>query len=174
MEAGEEAYIAGHLSVYFVNPNSANRETAMEFLEYLVTNMDAQTRILLCPDANDPVETSYYQEFLSSAQRDLESAERNLENAAPEDAADMQDWVDSAREYLTYVEDNFHWEYTAEDIAAYRALAPSIVIATNSWASGDLTNLQNAMTRYMDGNMTAEQFVREFDRIMSMMQMENQ
>ena len=30
------------------------------------------------------------------------------------------------------------------------------------------------MTRYMDGNMTAEQFVREFDRIMSMMQMENQ
>lgn len=174
VETGEEAYIAGHLSVYFVNPNSANRETAMEFLEYLVTNMDAQTRILLCPDANDPVETSYYQEFLSSAQRDLESAERNLENAAPEDAADMQDWVDSAREYLTYVEDNFHWEYTAEDIAAYRALAPSIVIATNSWASGDLTNLQNAMTRYMDGNMTAEQFVREFDRIMSMMQMENQ
>lgn len=165
--------IGGQMSVYFVNPNSANKELATEFLEYVVQHMESRTKILLNPDANEPVETSYYASSMKYAQENLESIQRDYEEAAEEDKADLKESLDSMQRWIDYIEED-RWDVSVQDIANYREVAPYVIISTNAWASGDMTNASNAMQRYMDGNMDAEQFAKEFDRIVTMMQMENQ
>lgn len=168
-----EGYIGAYMSVYFINPRSENQDLAVAFLEYALENMEDESRIMLCPDANEAVEWAYYETNMKEAKASLEQARKAMEEAEPEEQADMQMWLENAEDYMQYVEAR-RWAYSTEAIAEYREIADRMVLYNMDWASGDTTNIQTTMSRYIDGNMTAEQFVKEFDRIITMMQMENQ
>lgn len=173
MSDESEGYIGAYMNLYFINPRSENQDLAMEFLEYAMENMEDESRIMLCPDANEAVEWAYYETQMKNAQENLEQVQKMMEEADPDQMADMQMWLENAENYVQYVEAS-RWAYSEEAIAEYRKIADRLVLYNSDWASGDTTNIQNTMSRYIDGNMTAEQFVKEFDRIVTMMQMENQ
>ncbi len=172
-EGGPVVYQA-NITLYLVNPNSKNQEEAMAFLEYLTENMDDTSVIALDPNRNDPVESPWFLESVERMNEYIASVEEAYETAPEEDKTFMQDALTQAREELEYYTETSRWAVSAESIAAYREIAPHLVASSFELLGGNVTDLSSIFQRFMDGQMSAEQFAKEFDRIIMMMEMENQ
>ncbi len=172
-EGGPVVYQAS-ITLYLVNPNSKNQEEAMAFLEYLTENMDDTSVIALDPNRNDPVESPWFLESVERMNEYIASVEEAYETAPEEDKTFMQDALTQAREELEYFTETSRWAVSAESIAAYREIAPHLVASSFELLGGNVTDLSSIFQRFMDGQMSAEQFAKEFDRIIMMMEMENQ
>ena len=61
-----------------------------------------------------------------------------------------------------------------EDIAAYRNLASALVVPTSNPFYGTSPQMTSLLQRFSDGQLSADQFVKEFSRIYQMIEMENQ
>ena len=60
-----------------------------------------------------------------------------------------------------------------EDIATYREVEPFIFVPSSSIFANISTDGGQLHQRYMDGHISSDQFIKEFNRILRMMQMED-
>ncbi len=171
---GDPVVYDADITLYIINPNSKNQDLAMEFLEYAAEHMEADTVITLNPNQNDPVLEPSYESVLESHEAYMASAQKSYEEAPEEEKAFWLDMLTMAEEEMEDYMENWRWNISPEAIAAYREIAPHLVASTSELLSGSVTDLSSIFQRFMDGQMSAEQFAREFDRIIMMMEMENQ
>ncbi len=172
MDESTAPALSTSMNLYFLNPSSDNVDAAMTFLMYIVENMDAADKLNLYPDYNEPCESRYYQENLEEMEKSLAMME---ESAAGIDEANRADWESNLAEYRSYIEtykENERWDITAEEIASYRERAQYMIVPTTNVFSGTDNEASKLMERYMDGQIGTEQFIREIDRIVQMIQME--
>ncbi|MGN0746915.1 MAG: hypothetical protein ACI4ML_09605 [Aristaeellaceae bacterium] len=173
---GSEPYISVSMAVSFVNPNSPNLDLAILWLEFYAEHMSLDEQIALLPDVNEPMEYMYYQQNLESIQKSIASMEAALAEADEADKAMYEENLTWMREELADTEAR-RWAVSEEDIAAYRELAPRLIVADSadflSSSTDGANEASKLMQRYMDEQIGAEQFIRELDRIIQMMQMEN-
>ncbi|MGN1021143.1 MAG: hypothetical protein ACI4O7_12320 [Aristaeellaceae bacterium] len=176
LTGGSEACISTNMAVSFVNPNSPNLDLAVMWLEFYAEHMYLDKQIALLPDVNEPMEYMYYQQNLKSIQESIASMEAALAEADEADKAMYEENLAWMREDLAETESR-RWAVSEEDIAAYRALAPRLIIADSadflSTSTDGANEASRLIQRYMDGQIGAEQFIRELDRIIQMMQMES-
>ena len=167
--------VAANMSmrVYLVNPNSKNQEAAVTFLEYLAQHMDASMKIALCPDENTPIEDPYTEKYIQQTQDTLAQLRQQREEAADADKRSFDEMIADQESTLTMLEQQ-KYRISAEQIAAYRAVEPYLHVVSNTLYSTLAGDSSNAMQRYVDGEMSTEQFIRECDRILRMIQLENQ
>lgn len=166
--------ISANITLYIINPNSQNKDLAVDFLEYMADNLSASFKIAMNPSMNDPVENAYFQENLEIYQTELAAVQKAYDEAPAEDKAAYQENLDMILEFYEYFEQNERWDVSAESIAEYRTYAPNLVCTQSAWASGNTADLSTLLSRFMDGQINVDQFVKEFDRIIMMMEMENQ
>lgn len=173
---GSEPYISTNMAVSFVNPNSPNLDLAILCLEFYAEHMSLDEQIAMLPDVNEPMEYMYYQQNLESIQESIASMEAALAEADEADKAMYEENLTWMREELADTEAR-RWAVSEEDIAAYRELAPQLIVADSadflSSSTDGANEASKLMQRYMDEQIGAEQFIRELDRIIQMMQMEN-
>ena len=173
---GSEPYISTSMAVSFVNPNSPNLDLAILWLEFYAEHMPLDEQIAMLPDVNEPMEYMYYQQNLESVQESIASMEAALAEADEADKAMYEENLTWMREELADTEAR-RWAVSEEDIAAYRELAPQLIVADSadflSSSTDGANEASKLMQRYMDGQIGADQFIRELDRIIQMMQMEN-
>lgn len=161
------------LQVYLVNPNSECQREAITFLEYLAEHMDETTKIALYPDENTPVEDPHMARYLADAQKQLEDAKASKETA---DDADKRNWDDTISMYednIAYYESNLYF-VSADAIAQYRSIEPYLHVYTNSLYASLSTDGAKLLQRYLDNEINSDQFIKEFNRIIRMIQLENQ
>ena len=173
---GSEPYISTRMAVSFVNSNSPNQDLAILWLEFYAEHMPLDEQIAMLPDVNEPMEYMYYQQNLESIQESIASMEAALAEADEADKAMYEENLTWMREELADTEAR-RWAVSEEDIAAYRDLAPQLIVADSadflSSSTDGANEASKLMQRYMDEQIGAEQFIRELDRIIQMMQMEN-
>ena len=173
---GSEPYLSANMAVSFINPNSPNQDLAMLWLEFYAEHMSLDEQIAMLPDVNEPMEYMYYQQNLESIQESIANMEASLAEADEADKAMYEENLTWMREELADTEAR-RWAISEEDIAAYRELAPQLIVADSadflSSSTDGANEASKLMQRYMDGQIGAEQFIRELDRIIQMMQMEN-
>lgn len=173
---GSEPYISTNMAVSFVNPNSPNLDLAILWLEFYAEHMSLDEQIAMLPDVNEPMEYMYYQQNLESIQESIANMESALAEADEADKAMYEENLTWMREELADTEAR-RWAVSEEDIAAYRELAPQLIVADSadflSSSTDGANEASKLMQRYMDEQIGAEQFIRELDRIIQMMQMEN-
>ena len=99
--------------------------------------------------------------------------EESMANASEEEKAMYEDNIQYARESLQSLEDE-RWAVDEEDIAAYRSLAVALVVPTSNPFYGESAKMTSLLQRFSDGQLSADQFVKEFSRIYQMIEMENQ
>lgn len=161
------------LQVYLVNPNSECQREAITFLEYLAEHMDETTKIALYPDENTPVEDPNTAKYLAEAQKQLEDAKASKEKA---DDADKRDWDDTISMYednIAYYESHLYF-VSADAIAQYRSIEPYLHVYTNSLYASLSTDGAKLLQRYLGNEINSDQFIKEFNRIIRMIQLENQ
>lgn len=178
-EEGESPAMLADMQVYVVNPNSKNADLALQYLEYCAANMQKELDYMIHPDRSEPVRDPYYDSNLKSMNKYLKELEDQLEKADEVERVDIQAQIDSYKEWIEEYSQN-EWSISAESIANYRQLAGNMVMGNRSQLlsysdeNGGLAQIQEILTRYLGGQIDAEQMAKEMDKKLQMIYMENQ
>ncbi len=173
LDDGLEPAIFSQIEVIILNPNSKNADLAMKYLEFYAENMPKNISIALNPDDNAPVERPEYTKQLEEAKKSLDEIRKQIETTEPENLKNLKEFEKSQEEYISYLEKN-RYTIPAEAIQQYRSLVPYVCVDTENISF--LTSSPEAYTllnRYMQGEMDSLQFIKEFDRKLQMIRLEN-
>lgn len=171
---GEQPHISATLFIAFVNPFSEHRDIAVSFLETALEELDDLTRIHLCPDENEPVRSPWYEDNLKGFDQSVANAEEQLAKAETEE--ERQAYEELVEEYKQYREDYLKydaWTASEESIAIYREYASSIRVKRNIGMGGENSEaFYELQQQYMDGMISADEFIRGVDGKLQMMMKE--
>lgn len=172
---GADAGINCMLTVAFINPYSENKEAAIEYLETAVACIGASARAMLCPGYDTPVENSYYQETLDSYDETIAGIEESLAKAeTDEEREQWQQQLDEFRQYRADYEANNRWNISEESIAYYRSfdhmLIPEVYTGFDNETGEEFYRL---IDQYMGGKITAAELLKEIDKKIRMMMLED-
>lgn len=171
----EPPVVLTDMEVLIINPYSQNYDTAMKFMEYMAGSLPATLRADLMPGENHPVFRKGAEKDLEWFEKNIPKAEKDLEEAKAEDKRIYQDSLDSLLAEYENAK-RFAWESTGESIAAYRALDPYFMLKKPNpiYGLGSSLELQDMIyNRFWDGQISADQLVKELDKRMRMMELEN-
>ena len=175
---GEAIHVPANISCLFINPNTQNKELAVQYLQFVLENMPRIQHIMMFPDDNEPVANRHYEEITAEYEEMLAEAQASLETAAPEDVKDIQSAIDNYQDFLTNKDDHY-WDASAESIAAYRELAQyayAITPTLLSYSGNDdaYSEIQTLMSRYLQKQLTMEQFIEQTDQKLRMIRLERE
>lgn len=171
-----EPVVPMYVEVFFVNPNSENLDACIRYLEAYVEAIEPLMLADMCPDMNEPQENSYYASNVENMQKVLKNLEKSLSEADEADKQALQDDLDSYKEYVEDYIATERYVSTKETIAAYRALMEHACVAKPSILyqnTGDDSFL-TLRQRFLDQQITLDQFIQEGDSKLRLMQLENQ
>ncbi len=164
------------LIVYVINPRTKNMEQAKTFIEYATRHMADETRVAVLPDDNEPVRDPDYEEGRKRLEQQLAEAKTRLDTADAADKQALENRIAEMQKVLDNAE-QLSWSLSAENIAAYRQLAPhmnlligSVIMNMDNQAG--LEEFNKIAQRYIDGEMPMEQALRELDKKAQMMYLE--
>lgn len=164
------AYAANEWALV-ANPFGQNLDLALLYVEYMAEHMDQGAALSLCPDENDPIENKWYQEELQNCKASIADLQERLQSANEENRAEIQTNLDNGLLWLEQVEAR-RWDVSPERIAAYREQAPYMVLNMDDVLSA--SSIIELESRYLDGALTAEQYVDEVEQRLRLMRLENQ
>lgn len=178
-EEGQTPIMRASMEVLIINPASANIDLAKQYIEFFAQNgMDNYTRYTLSPELNEPVERKDFAQEIKSMQEWHDQSVEQLKTAPESDKRDIQDSIDYVERWLAEQDKN-KWELSAGAIAGYRELAPYMNFVENSAffkqsSGGAMDMLREMLTRYDDGQLSLDAFLRELDSKMRMIVLEGQ
>ena len=154
MDAGGERLIPQTVSVLWIGSGTAYPQAAMDFVNDYWESTDILTKMTLCQSMNEPVED------LPNGNDPAEADETD-----PEYDEDEEDWTEDEEwdsgewdESVTGAEKGPRWIASAQSIADYRGFAAQTAAAVPAFGSTE--NEKETVRRYLDGKISAEQFIR--------------
>ena len=163
---------------YVINPMSTNKDVALKYIESCVASYANAERLQLYPTAHEPVINSWYVKELAEWEHREAELVKRLE--ASDDVAvsrDLQAQLNTLRETK---DDNLPSQYdiSAEDVSFYHQyIAPHIFIPNARMMSlvvYDDFVFETAITRYLSGNLSMDQFIQELEKVTRMIEVENE
>ena len=174
---GKDFTVGTTMEVLFVNPRCANLPEAIKLLECYVDTLDESYKILMCPDCNDPVENQYYQETLKNFQDSLAELQEQLKTADDAEKRDLEDTIKYYEDSLNNKE-SFRWDYSAQTIAQYREIGDHVFArhANVLYSAGNdtSTQLRSLHERYVQKQITRDQYIKELNQKARMIVLEDQ
>ncbi len=162
--------------VYFVNPKSKNIDAAIQYLQAYCAAVSEEMRASMSFEAKDAILSPYYESGLVSIQKYVDGLKRQIEKTTdPVELTSLKESLASEEEYLIRYEKNNRYLATAESIKGYHDLIQYAFVAQPSMLySRTSDEFSQLYQRYYSGQMTTEQFIKEGDAKLRMMQLENQ
>ena len=172
----EEALVGVRMDVYVVNPYSKNIDLAIAYLEARAETMSEGMSATLLSDWTEPIRDPYFEENMKYLEKKKTETEAALAEAGDDEKQmyenqlkDLENW------YQRCLEDEYLW--TTEDLAEYRELTDQLVVVENwyfnSYEGEAAEEMQQLISRYVDGQMSADQMLAALDQKLKMMQMES-
>ena len=172
----DDAVIAVDMKALSVSAGTPRLDLAIAYAEHLSSSLDDANRILLQGGSDDtPVEWEYYATTRQDYLDWIAEAEEALGDAEEEDASQLTELIGSWREELESIEAR-RYTYTSESIRRYAALAPRLrpMPSVSYQYYCDQQNTNYLISAFALGNIPVDQFIREFDHVQSMMNLEDQ
>lgn len=176
LEEGGTPVIGANLSVLIINPKTQRREQAVLYVNHYLQNLaKAGENITLFPDHNEPVENQYYARNQRDLQAELDKQNQLLEAAEESRQAEIKAEISMLEERIADIEKN-RYDVSPEQIAQFREkIAPMLFINRQSvFLSGNTSELAKLFEQYMQRAITQDQFVKELDQRLRMMELEEQ
>lgn len=169
----EQPVVLAEVQVLLINPYSKNYDIALKFVEYMANSLSDLNRFNLMPGENEPVRDSGFQpEWF---EKEIKDAEKALKEAKEEDKSNIQDRLDFLRtEYEQ--QKRFEWLISKESILSFRALDPYFMMKKPNPVFGMGSNdelVDLFYNRFLDGQISVDQFLKELDQKMRMIELEN-
>jgi ABC-type glycerol-3-phosphate transport system substrate-binding protein len=177
LEDGGAQHIPVYVSAMFINPNTKNPEMAVKYAENMLDHMDKAQHIMMFPDDNNPIPVQNYDKMIESWQTSLDKQKEALKTAKPEDVKDIQATIDNLQDLLTN-KDKYRWQVSQDGIDQYRNLASLCFTATPNLINLNVNNgdseLSTLISRYLQKQVSLDQFLSDADQKIRMIQMEQQ
>ncbi|HPF87488.1 MAG TPA: hypothetical protein PK537_05485 [Candidatus Limiplasma sp.] len=144
LSAQDEPQVSARMMVYVLNPNSQNKEGAIEYLSYIASHYDDTTAALLCPDQAAGVLFPGFEAIIDE------------EYAADPPATDR---------IADILNEPTFWLITDDALAFYRdVLSPHLNLKLEplltdpyGWHDSTFPDMVEAVLAYLDGSGTAEE-----------------
>ena len=167
--------VSTDVTVAFVNPFSQNRDLAIEYLEYASEQVDTIMCITMMPGENEPVLNPYFEETLESYDEQIASLETQLLGVEEVDKQALEATLEEMQGYRDDFEKNNRYSANEESIAAYREVAGYMVVSTYLGMDSETSNeYYEQRNQYIDGAITLDEFIRNFDQKLQMIVLEGQ
>ena len=176
---GLEPVMPATVEYLVVNPRTTHLDQAVQYLGVFGQNLDpSQAGVILFPDNNEPVVNPSFEQDKTDWQTTLDDYKSQLVTAKPEDVASIKDTIASYEDLLAQAEDD-RYTLSAEDIATYRQqVAPYLVVTgqtpLKTWDKDGNNAFYSLRDQYMQGAITLDQFIKEMDKRLRMMQLEDE
>ncbi len=162
-------YALGTLSVMAVNRSSKNVDAAIDLFEYIANNRTAYQKALLSPAYTDNIPNDNYEDTKKSYEDAIAQLEEDMAKADESEKNDYASYIADMKNILNSLSP---YAYTTESIKAY----DEEIAHLHDIKEIELFNTANESStligRFIDGNLTAEQFVKEMTRVVQMMILE--
>lgn len=162
-----------------INPRTTHLEQAVQYLTVYASNLDkTDAAITLYPDNNEPMPDPTYETNRVQWEKDLVDYKANLETATPEQKADFESSIKYIEKMLGDA-DTYRYSVSPKDIATYRNdVAPYLVVTgqtpLKTWDKDGNNEFYTLRDQYMQGATTLDQFLKEMDKRLRMMQLEDE
>jgi len=179
LDEGEPVVIDANVSVLIINPRTTRLDQAIQYVTTYTSNLEpAQAAITLFPDNNEPIINQSFEKDLASWKQTLAQLQQSLETAKPEEKADLENSI----EYYTKTiadADTYRYEVSPDDISLYREkVAPYLTISgqtpLNTWSDKGENDFATQEQQFLQGAITSDQFIKEIDKRIRMIQLEDQ
>lgn len=168
--------IGANVSVLIINPKTTRQAEAVLYVENYLKNLDkAGANITLFPNHNDPVEASGYQKQKEEQEQELDKQKGLLQSAEESAHAEIKSHIERLEAALEDTE-KYRYDASAEDIQDFRQNIDPILWVNEMSVlySGGADEFSKFFQQYLQGAMPMEQFVKETDKRLKMMNMEDQ
>lgn len=95
IDAGMPERYPMNVTLYVLNPNAQHKETAIDFLEYIARQMDAETRAMICPEQAKPALLPAAEEWIERVK--AEHAQDVKNGTLPDDPAALEERIENLR-----------------------------------------------------------------------------
>lgn len=171
----EAGLIGVQMYAFVVNPYSENVDLAIEYLKARADTMTDGLRATLLSDWTEPIRDYHYDLRVGRLESNIKGWREQFETADDDEKKMLEANIRSAEEEIEGLKPQ-EYSWTAEELAEYRELAGQIVVIENQYfltADGEeAEEMQRLISRYVDGQMSAEQMLSALDQKLRMMQME--
>lgn len=171
-------YVTGVLlSVLFVNPKTEHMESAVNLLKCKLESLRDSERHVLFMDETEPVLNKDYDRMVESEQKYIDNLKKSLEEADEADKKEIQAMIEAEEKWMTNM-DRYRYSISENSIKFYTdTIVPGMYVIQPTFVTGTEDNaapeLNTLMERYMAGQIKMEQFIKDADSKMMMMQMED-
>ena len=117
---------ADDFSYFVVNPNSENKEAAIDFLEAYIINMEDIYRVILFDTINEAIPLDGYEQELARREEELAALLTLLETVEPSEIKHIEDRINQQKSSIDYYQKNERWAVSQEDIDVYKMFADSV------------------------------------------------
>ncbi len=179
IDEGMDPVLPVSLQLFIINPRTTHLDQAVQYLTTYVQNLAPESEgITLYPDHNDPVVNQSFESDLKGWKDSVETVTKQLETAKPEEKASLQNDLDYLNKLIANADDD-RYLVSAKAIEQYRTqIAPWLVVGDQSplkvWGKDGSNEFSTLENQYMDGAITLDTFVKEMDKRIRMMQLEDQ
>ena len=167
LNADVPPFTEGDAFLYFVSARTKHPKEAQLLLNFMMDQLGGREEYVIYADMNEPVESAWYLERMPQYAAELEQVNEKLKTCAAGERQALEErrtWLEG---WLS-PDNNSRWEISPRDIAVHESVARNIKVPTRSLCLAKDSNcyetLQSLITRFADGNMTAESFVDEMER----------
>ncbi len=170
---GGETGLPLSMTVAFVNPFSKNVDLAQEFLVEMMNCLDETVTYNLSDKYAEPVHNQTMLASIEDARETLESMKAQLEVAEDVDKPALEEEIANQEAYIADMEKN-SWKISQEDIEQFRAMDDKLLVSRYDFLNGadDDGELADLTQQFLDGKVSAADFLKEVDRKVRMRAME--
>ena len=179
LDEGLVPVITASLQLMMINPRSTRLDQAVQYVTTYAQNLDfISAAITLVPDNNEAIINTSFEANLQSWKDQIAQYETDIKTATAEDQAGLKESITYLQDMVDH-SDQYRYRVSAETIATYREqVAPYLVVVGqtpfNVWDDNGENELYTLQSQYLQDAITMDQYVKEIDKRMRMMQLEDQ
>ena len=165
------------IELMFVNPRTTDSDEIGTLLEYVINDISDANKVELVAGQTTPIENPWYEEERKQDEADLAMYQQMYDEAPEEQKADYKQMLDDWKAYMEQSAESNRYTVSPTYIQRYQeVILPALYIAkpTVLDSTDNTSGLKTLVQRYIDGQITIDQFIREADGKLRMIQLENQ
>ena len=165
------------IELMFVNPRTTDSDEIGTMLEYVIKNIRDEQKVELVAGCTTPIENPSYEEQRKQNEADLVMYQKAYDEASAEEKNAYKEQLDEFKRYMEQSAESDRYTVSPAYIQRYQeVILPALYIGkpTVLDSTDNTSGLKTLVQRYVDGQITLDQFIREADGKLRMIQLENQ
>lgn len=165
------------MELLFVNPRTTDSDEIGTMLEYIIKDISDTTKVEMVAGWTTPIENPWYEEEQKQDEETLKAYQEMYDEASAEDKNDYKQMLDEWKTYMEQNAESNRYTVSPAYIQRYQeVILPALYIGkpTVLDSTDNTSGLKTLIQRYIDGQITIDQFIREADGKLRMIQLENQ